>query len=309
MDIDMIGKVILAIVKTFCFFGIGALALRLKMFGRADLGPLGRFAIDLLMPFFTFHSIVTNFGAGDAKALWQLPLIGLGIMLFGMLCGYGLRYGMRNRTPRRMATFVHLATVNNYAFLPLILLESIFGMKAVAYLFLLNVGSTIGFWTCGIFALVGGGDLKQTAKNILSTNIAAVVLALLTVFTGVHIPDHAMNLCRDIGSIAVPLALILTGAAIFSSGARLMAYRYDAAYTLVTRLVILPLLTVLVLKLFPLDPLTRNVAIVVSLMPASCGSALIVRQYGGNLDLAGQSIFISTISSIVTIPVFLYFLV
>ncbi len=39
MDMDMIVKVVLAIVKTFCFFGIGALALRLKMFGRADLGP------------------------------------------------------------------------------------------------------------------------------------------------------------------------------------------------------------------------------------------------------------------------------
>ncbi|OQA86323.1 MAG: Membrane transport protein [Lentisphaerae bacterium ADurb.Bin242] len=308
MDIDMIVKVILAIVKTFFFFGIGALALRLKMFGSSDLGPLGRFAIDLLMPFFTFYSIVTNFGAGDAKALWQLPLLGFGIMLFGMLCGYGLQYGMRNRTPRRAATFIHLATVNNYAFLPLILLESLFGMKAVAYLFLMNVGSAIGFWTCGIFALVGGGDLKQTVRNILSTNIAAVALALLVVFTGIRVPGTAMSLCKDVGVIAVPLALILTGAAIFSSGSRLMAYRYDAIYTLLTRLVILPLLTIFVLKLFPLDPLTRDISIVVSLMPASCASALIVKKYGGCADLAGQSIFISTIASIVTIPVFLCFL-
>ena len=61
-------------------------------------------------------------------------------------------------------------------------------------------------------------------------------------------------------------------------------------------------------ELLPLEPLGYHVALIVSLMPASCTSVLIVRKYGGCPDFAGQSVFFSTIACIVTVPVFLYFL-
>ena len=152
---ELVLKILLGIVKTFCFFGLGALALRLKIFDKQESAHFSRFVIDVMTPFLTFYSVVRNFSRQDGAVFWQLPLLGFGIMLFGMLCGYGLQYGMKNKTPRRMATFVHLAAVNNYLFLPLILLDSLYGSKAVGYLFLLSVGSTVGFWTCGIFALAG----------------------------------------------------------------------------------------------------------------------------------------------------------
>ena len=302
---ELVLKILSGIVKTFFFFGLGALALRLKIFNKQESAHFSRFVIDVLTPFLTFYSIVRNFTRQDGAVFWQLPLLGFGIMLFGMLCGYGLQYGMKNKTPRRMATFVHLAAVNNYLFLPLILLDSLYGMKAVAYLFLMSVGSTVGFWTCGIFALAGA-DWKLALKNLCSTNMAAVVAAIAFVLLGITVPASVLDLFYDIGKGSVPLSLMLTGSAIFSVGVRLMAFRYDALYTVLVRLVILPVLTAAVLKLLPLAKPLLDVAVVVALMPASCASALIVRQYGGSADFAGQSIVFSTIGSIVTIPLFLY---
>lgn len=302
---DLMVKILIGIVKIFCFFGLGALAMRLKIFDRQESIHFSRFVIDIMTPFLTFYSVVRNFSRQDGAVFWQLPLLGFGIMLFGMICGYGLQYGMKEKTPRRMATFVHLAAVNNYLFLPLILLDSLYGMKAVGYLFLLSVGSTVGFWTCGIFALAGA-DWKLALKNLCSTNMAAVVLAIAFVLLEIPVPASLLDLCYDIGKGAVPLSLMLTGSAIFSVGVRLMAFRYDAFYAMAVRLVILPVLTVLLLKLLPLAKPLMEVAVVVALMPASCASALIVRQYGGSADFAGQSIVFSTIGSIVTIPLFLF---
>ena len=298
-------KILAGIVKIFCFFGLGALAMRLKIFSRQESAHFSRFVIDVMTPFLTFYSVVRNFSRQDGAVFWQLPLLGFGMMLFGLLCGYALQYGMKRKTPRRMATFVHLAAVNNYLFLPLILLDNLYGSKAVGYLFLLSVGSTVGFWTCGIFALAGA-DWKLALKNLCSTNMAAVVLAIGAVLLEIPVPGALMDLCNDIGKGAVPLSLMLTGSVIFSVGARLTAFRYDAFYALAVRLVILPLLTILILKLLPLAKPLMEVALVVALMPASCSSALIVRQYGGSADFAGQSIVFSTVGSIVTIPLFLF---
>ncbi|MBO4647305.1 MAG: AEC family transporter [Lentisphaeria bacterium] len=298
-------KILLGIVKTFCFFSLGALALRLKIFSHAEAVHFGRFAIDILTPFLTFYSIVCHFTRQDGAAFWQLPLTGFGIVLFGMLCGLVLQFGMKKKTPRRMATFVHLAALNNFLFLPLILLDSLYGMKAVGYLFLMSVGSTVGFWTCGVFSLAGS-DWKLALKNLCSSNIAAVILAVVCVLLEIPVPGAVMELCREIGQGAVPLSLALTGCMVFSTGRRLLAYRYDAIYTLLVRLVILPVLTLLVLRQLPLAKPLMQVAVLVALMPASCSSVLIVRQYGGSADFASQSIVLSTIGSMVTVPVFLY---
>ena len=302
---ELIIKILFGIIKTFCFFGIGALALRLKIFNRTEAVHFSRFVIDIMTPFLTFYSVVKNFSRQDGAAFWQLPLLGFGIMFFGLLCGYGLQYGMKNKTPRRMATFVHLSAVNNYLFLPLILLDSLYGMKAVAYLFLMSVGSTVGFWTCGIFALAGT-DWKLALKNLCSTNIAAVIAAIAFVLLEIRVPDGIMDLFYEIGKGSIPLSLMLTGCVIFSVGVRLTAFRFDAVYMLAARLVILPALTVFLLKLLPVAPPLMNVATVVALMPASCASALIVKQYGGSTDFAGQSIVFTTVCSILTIPLFMY---
>ena len=137
-------KILFGIGKTFVFFGLGAAALKWKIFTKEEAVHFSRFAIDVLTPFLTFYSIVRNFSRQDGAAFWQLPLIGFGIVFFNLLCGYALQYGLKQKTPRRMATFVHLASVNNYLYLPLILVESLYGMKAVAYLFLMSVGTTVG---------------------------------------------------------------------------------------------------------------------------------------------------------------------
>ena len=68
MNMDMLTKVILAILETFIFFGFGAWAYRLKLIEDGDLGRLGRLSIDMLLPFLTFSSIVRNFTAKDLAA-------------------------------------------------------------------------------------------------------------------------------------------------------------------------------------------------------------------------------------------------
>ena len=186
-------------------------------------------------------------------------------------------------------------------------LGNLFGEKAVAALMLLTVGSTVGFWTFGV-GVLAGRDYRRVLQNVCSTNMAAVVLALLCVFSGIQVPAFGMHIFEKLGGLSVPLSLLLIGASLYKTGIRMLTHRFDAIYTLVTRLIILPFLTVMLLRLLPLEPLVYHVALIVSLMPASCSSVLIVRKYGGCPDFAGQSVLFSTVACIVTVPLFLYFL-
>jgi hypothetical protein len=72
-------------------------------------------------------------------------------------------------------------------------------------------------------------------------------------------------------------------------------------------LVILPLILLAVLKTLPLPKEVFRVVFVVSIMPVSSSAVVFMRRFGGNPDLAAQAAVITTLLSIISIPVMVYF--
>ena len=302
---DMLVKIIYAIIEMFCMFSVGALAMRLKFIEKDDLSKLGRLVIDIMFPMLAFSSITSKFDPSQLNELWMLPVFGFALMFSGGILGFAFRYGMRNRKDERMITFHHFCAINNYVFLPLIILQSLWGDKYVALLLIMNIGSTLGFWTVGV-GILSGGCIKRTIRNIFSINLLAVVLALSFCFLKIPVPELAANVFSKIGGAAVPLMLIVIGAAIYNSAHHLLKNKWDIIYLSLVRLILIPLILVAVLKLLHLPLEVFRVVFVVSIMPVSSSAVVFMRRFGGNPDLAAQAAVVTTLLSILTIPLMTY---
>ena len=231
-----------------------------------------------------------------------LPLAGIVIIAVGTLLGFFFRNCLFCRTPERIRTFHHICAVNNYVFLPLIVLEHIGTERHIALLLVMNVGSTIGFWTFGIMTLNGRQTVRDTLRSIWSPNLAAVLIAL--VFAGFQIPVYtpvAQAISR-IGNLSVPFILLLIGGSLLQCRKEFFMHKLDIAIVSLVRLVILPSIFAVLLWLIPMDPDVKLVILVVALMPISCSSVLVVRRYGGSEGFAGQAVIVTTLLSIATIP-------
>jgi predicted permease len=252
-----------------------------------------------------FSSITSTFDPSQLNELWMLPVFGFGLMFSGGVLGFAFRYGMRNRKDERMITFHHFCAINNYVFLPLIILQSLWGDKYVALLLIMNIGSTLGFWTVGV-GILSGGCIKRTIRNIFSINLLAVVLALSFCFLKIPVPEIAANVFSKIGGAAVPLMLIIIGAAVYNSAHHLLKNKWDIIYLSLVRLVLIPLILVYILKLLPLPLPVFRVVFVVSIMPVSSSAVVFMRRFGGNPDFAAQAAVVTTLLSILTIPLMTY---
>ena len=306
MDGEMTLKVLLAIGQTFLFFGVGALAVKLKYFDSKDVTRLGNFTMDVIFPFCGFASVFRGMGGADPMAVWLPPVLAFSIMAFNALLGLGLQYGLKNRSEARLRAFRQMAAINNYLFLPLIIVESLYGSAGSGCLMLFSVGSTVGFWTVGIWVMSGFGLNRETFRNLFTSNLVAVLLAAALVIFRIPLPAKAVDMADAIGRIGTPLMLVLTGASLALSGAKLFREGRDAAWGLLCRLIIIPALTVAALKLLPMPVMVRNVALILALMPTSCASVIIVNRYGGDVDYSGQQLLLSTFVSPLTIMGFLY---
>jgi predicted permease len=297
----MTQDIILAIAQIFGVCFIGWLAGRLGYIGEQDISRWSRLLIDFLFPLLVFHSVVRGFQPERFGELWTLPFIGLGIVLLGALSGLLLRGAVRSRDVQLRRTFHHFCASNNYGFLPVIIVQSLWGDAGLANLFVLNLGSSVGYWTLGV-ALLGGSDIRKTARNILSPVLIAVALALLLCLTGLsrRLPELLLRICQAGGAAAVPGMLIVSGATLHPVPK--FEDRRDLAWLTVCRLVLIPAAAVLLLARLPLPADVRNVAVIVALMPVPISSTVLTRRFGGSPRFAAQAAMVTTLLAAVTVP-------
>ena len=303
----MYAAVARSIFEIFAMFALGGLARRLGYIRDEDLDRLSRFVVDLLFPLLVFHTILEDFEVDRIGELWGLPFVGFGIMALGAGAGFFLRRGVRSADPDLRKTFHHFCAVNNFGFLPMIIVQDFGGAKALALLFFLNLGSNIGYWTVGV-TLLGKADLKTTLRNLFSPTLVTLLFSLFLAFTGLkaYVPGVFLNVCGSGGAAAIPIMLVLIGATL---SAHLEARdKADLLYLTFVRLVLLPFLTILVLKQLPMPEDVFRVAAVVALMPAAVSSSILTMRYGGSPAFAAQAAVVTTLVSLITVPVALWIL-
>ena len=303
MNADIFLKVLYAVLETFAFYGLGAFLVIRKMLDGESIKGMSRFAIHTLTPFLIFSSITGNFTRADLTTAWIYPVMGFGMMVLHCIFGYLLMI-LRHNTRERRATFLHMAVVNNYLYLPLIVIGHLWDGKTMAALMLWSVGATFGQWTLGI-AVMAGNDIKRMLRTLVSSNSIAVIAAVLYLLQDYRLPGQCMNFMKKTGSLAIPLCLIFIGASLYLSRTRFTSHLWDVLTGTLIRVLVIPMMTLILLRYLPLPEMARNIATVIAVMPGSSGSVLIMREYGGDVDFAGQLIIVTTIASLITMPILL----
>ncbi len=309
----MMFKVFLAILETFIMFGIGAWLFHRKWLTEEASKSLSKVVLDVFFPFLTFATITSQFKKEDFSELWIMPVAGFLLMFFSFFLGWCFKYGIRCKTKERLGTFHHLCAVNNYVFLPIIVLENIYpDSRHVALLLIMNVGSTVGLWTVGIIAFQGEIKFKKVLQVMYSVNVVTVVIALIWLFSPTPIPALLKSVSVKLGNMAVPMMLIIIGGALYRCAGKMFEHKFDIIYLSVIRLIVIPVIIISLLKFFILKNFSISqdmveVLMIVALMPAASSSVVFAREYGGAEDFAGAAIVITTLLSLGSIPLMLFF--
>ncbi len=293
-----------SIAQLFCLFALGWFIRKRGYAETADTGRWGRICTELFYPLLIFHSIITGFDPGRVQQLWLMPALAFGLMAAGMGCGLLLRFALQNQNPAHRRTFVHCCAINNFVYLPIFIIQnsSTLPSTALADFFVFNLGSTIGFWTLGVLTLGGPTGWRSTVKHLLSPAILSMAAAVAIAWTGSrdYLPAPLLGACRDAGSIAVPLMLIIIGASLHGSFHRNQIR--DLLFFTATRLIALPLIYIAIIRALPLPTDLELLATIVALMPTSAVSSMMARLYGGDPAFAASATLVTHVASLVTVP-------
>lgn len=178
-----------------------------------------------------------------------------------------------------------------------------FGTEGLSYaVVIFAIMATYNF-TFGVWIISGGGSIVKATKEPL---VWGTVLGLIFLINNWKTPLFLTATLELIGQMAIPLMLITLGVAI----ARLRLINLSRALVItLTKFFICLVLSIIVGRYYQLGHIPFSVLLLQLTTPVAVTSYLLATKYdNGSDDIAGL-VIISTLISVIYIPVILYFIV
>ena len=184
------------------------------------------------------------------------------------------------------------------------LVYGLYGQIGVLYLSIFQIPYQILFWTYGEGLFHEKRSLS--IRNYLSNpNIIAVVIGLIIFALSIKVPFIVKDALGDIGSITLPLSMMIIGEKIASLNFNEIILDRDVYVCSFIRLLIAPILMFIMIVFFKGSPIVKNICIAAEVIPTATVTVLFCEKYNGNTILASKCILATHILSIFTMPVML----
>ncbi len=302
------GQLFLTILPVFCMIGLGLVLRRTQVIVAEAENTLLSLVVKVALPCLIFESVALNPSLRNPANVLLPPLAGFGLSVTGMMTAWfaGRALGLTQGTGLR--TFALAVGLANYGYLPLPIVDAMFGPDVRAVLLVHNLGVEAAIWSAGIL-LVSGLSLRDGWRRVLNLPLFALVLSLSVNLTGLgpHVPRFVLAFAHGLGACAIPLGLLLTGASLaphLGSARQLFVPRISLGGCAL-RLALLPLLFLAAARWLPFSPELKRVVLVQAAMPSAVFPIILARIYGGQPIVAVQVVVATTAVALFTIPLWL----
>lgn len=293
------------VLPAFLIFLTGFVGQKMMDF---DIRSISMVALYIMSPFLAFRTFYMN----KLTIEYVYIIVFCLVLCVGLIVVVGVTGMLMKASKQKMSAMLlggAFMNSGNYG-APVVLFA--FGAVAFDYAVIMMVFQSFLMNTIGLFIASLGGEEEASFKDsfkrvirmpVIHGALAGVGLQLL----GVNIPKSFMEAISLIADAAIPTVMLVLGMQLAVIARRRVAYRYVSAVTLI-RMIASPVLAVIIVTLIPMSDLLKSVLVLQAAMPAAANTTMFAIQFGTEPDLVSFTTLITTLLSILTIPLVLFYL-
>lgn len=269
---------------------------------------VAEFAVGVAMPLLLFQTMVTSdFHGATPWLLWATYFSAVALTWVG---GHLVTTRLFGRDSRIGIVGGISAAYSNIVLLGVPFILGIYGRQGFEVLSLLvSVHLPIMMMaSIVLFELFGQGEARGLHplrmlrrflhKLLINPLIVGILAGLAWRLTGVPLPGLVSRLAEALGGTAAPVALFAMGLGLNRFG--ISGHIGPAIALSVLKLFVMPAITLLLVWLAGLPPLTAQIAVMVAALPSGINSYLIAVQFDTGQGLASNQMTLATASAVVT---------
>lgn len=283
----------------------GFLANRLGILGGETDKKISRLLLSITLPSMILGSVCT----GEALPERTVVMSTLGVAAVFYLLEFAFVLAvppLLGGTPGQKGVWRYTLAFPNVAFIGYPVVSALFGAEALFYAVILVLPFNLMTFTLGPLMLTGAK--RFSLRQMFSPCVLASVLALVLALARLRPPAVIGEALEFVGGVTVPLSLLFVGSLLAGMPLGRMLASPRLWILTAVRLLALPAALCFLLRWMGTDALILGVAVTQMAMPAAVNGSLLCMEYGGDAECMAQVTFVSTLTSIVTIPILAAFL-
>ena len=291
------------IVQFFIMIIMGYTLVKLKIVKSDDSKVLSKVCLYLIMPCVIINSFLIEFTPEKLKGLGLA--VGVAVIIHFVAWVFIKILGkILNFNPVEKASVMY----SNAANMVIPVVMSVLGDEWVLYSSAFVSVQLILLWThCkSMLSNEKGFELKKIYTNI---NLIAIFIGILLFVTKIHIPNVVQGTLKSVGGTVAPISMIITG--MIMAGAELKNVFINRRIYLVVffRMILFPFIVFLIIyftgitNVMDKGAMILLVTFIATITPTASSITQMAQVYGNNEQYAGAINIMTTIASIVTMPI------
>ncbi len=285
----------------FIILAIGYLANKKGLLTKEGNRVLSKLIVNVTLPALILGSVM-----GIEEKMTGSDLL---LLLVVSFASYGILFLVAYITPKLIrapketaGVYGFMSIFGNVGFIGFPIIAAVYGNDAIFYASLFNIPFNILIFSLGVMMLSPRKDLKLGFSFLLNPALLSAVLALVLYILPLDFPEFVVETASLLGDITVPGAMLVVGASLGSIPLGEVFRDFRVYIVSFVKLLCCPLLILCCFSPFVDNPMILGAAVITTAMPVATNTAMLSMEYGGDEALASKGIFISTLLSIVTIP-------
>ncbi|MBV4425809.1 AEC family transporter [Clostridium tyrobutyricum] len=287
------------IIILFLIIGVGYYASKKGIIDEKMNKGLSDFIVRITLPLLILSSFKGNYSPDMMSTIIKILIFTVLIFIFSIIISNLLNIKI-SRGKKSVAVFTGI--FSNCGFIGFSILNIVYGQKGILYASIFNLVYNLFVWTFGIRIFVKKTDENILKKVLMNPNIISVFIGLILIVFSISIPSILESFCTAVGGMTTPLSMIVIGSILTQVEIKKIFKDLSLYYISLLRLLIIPFLIYLILTLLKVDNLVKSIIVISEAMPAATLCPILAQSYGGNVKYASQAVFITTLVSIITIP-------
>ena len=304
MDIIVIFQRMLMLLA---MMGLGYLSYKKEWLDDYSYKKLSVIVVNIFNPALVINGALSVISAGGA----DLNLIKENFMFIviyftmNIILSYPIAIAL-SKNDNQKNVFRLMTIFSNVGFMGIPVISSIYGEECIIYITFYILVYNVVLYTLGTFIAQKNLPKEERTsgiKGMINIGTVCSLIAIIIYFLGFQFNDSVLLFFDYIGDATIPLSMIVIGVSIAKiplkkvfQGVRLYLF------ALIT-LVIIPIIVSFVFRGMEHDKTIFGVYVLMFAMPVGSIVTMFIKEYGGDESLCSKATIITTLLSIITIPI------
>lgn len=236
------------------------------------------------------------------EQIWEA--LKLAVIMYVALIVIAKVITMFMRTSMEKNLYQMMMIFNNIAFMGFPIVAAAYGPDALLYSALFTLPFCMLIYTYGIVLITANGEKQEKLKlrSIFNIGVIAVIFALAMLFIKPDMPEFVITATKGVSNLTGPLSMMVIGISL--AGMKLKDVFCDKTLWLFSfvKLLVIPIIgTLIVIQLLDND-LLCHVCMVMLGTPVASMVVMLAQTYDVDSELMSRGVALTTILSVITIP-------